>query len=212
MTIRYPLYAHQCFVMLITRSTKSLRAHIRHSRTASLLRSRSMATVRSSLPHEDRTAKEPRENRLEPVVLSHIRQINESIRTLRLKAVDPNHTIKVSLISTKCSSWRRIANSLPVKFTPGQWLDTFIPGLDKAGGFTITSTPSEARPSSPSPAFLELAVSSAWLASLTRSNSLRDPKEQQSACAMAFAARRPNTGYPARGPSRRQLHLATTFT
>lgn len=50
------------------------------------------------------------------------------------------------------------ADCLPVKFTPGQWLDTFIPGLDKAGGFTITSTPSEARPSSHLPAFLELAV------------------------------------------------------
>lgn len=50
---------------------------------------------------------------------------------------------------------------LPVKFSPGQWLDTYIPGLEKAGGFTITSTPSEARPSSHSPAFLELAVSCA---------------------------------------------------
>jgi hypothetical protein len=45
-----------------------------------------------------------------------------------------------------------------VKFLPGQWLDTFIPGLPKAGGFTITSTPSEARPSSSSPPYLELAV------------------------------------------------------
>ncbi|TKA32357.1 hypothetical protein B0A50_01463 [Salinomyces thailandicus] len=43
-------------------------------------------------------------------------------------------------------------------FSPGQWLDTFIPGLPKAGGFTITSTPSEARPSSQIPPFLELAV------------------------------------------------------
>ncbi|RMY59876.1 hypothetical protein D0865_01833 [Hortaea werneckii] len=96
-----------------------------------------MATVRSSLPHEDRTAAEPRESRLEPVVLSNIRQINENIRLLRLSAADPNHTIK---------------------FLPGQWLDTFIPGLPKAGGFTITSTPSEARPSSHLSPFLELAV------------------------------------------------------
>lgn len=47
---------------------------------------------------------------------------------------------------------------LLVKFLPGQWLDTFIPGLPKAGGFTITSTPSEARPSSHLSPFLELAV------------------------------------------------------
>ena len=45
-----------------------------------------------------------------------------------------------------------------MKFAPGQWLDTFIPGLAKAGGFTITSTPSEARPNKESPPYLELAV------------------------------------------------------
>ncbi|TKA76757.1 hypothetical protein B0A55_03649 [Friedmanniomyces simplex] len=63
-----------------------------------------MATIRSSIPHEDRTATEP------------------------------------------------------LKFLPGQWLDTFIPGLRKAGGFTITSTPAEARPSSHSPPYVELAI------------------------------------------------------
>lgn len=60
-----------------------------------------MATVRSSLPHEDRTAAEPRESRLEPVVLSNIRQVNENIRLLRLNAADPNHTIKVRPIQPK---------------------------------------------------------------------------------------------------------------
>ena len=60
-----------------------------------LYRKRTMATIRSSVPHEDRTAAEPRENRLEPVILSHIREINATVRLLRLSAVDPNHTIKV---------------------------------------------------------------------------------------------------------------------
>lgn len=52
-----------------------------------------------------------------------------------------------------------------VKFFPGQWLDVFIPGMPKAGGFTITSTPREALPPKPDfrtgiaqPAFLELAI------------------------------------------------------
>ena len=45
-----------------------------------------------------------------------------------------------------------------MKFLPGQWLDTFIPGLPKAGGFTITSTPYEARPTKESPPYVELAV------------------------------------------------------
>src|SRR5690606_7871577 len=43
---------------------------------------------------------------------------------------------------------------------PGQWLDTFVPGTPKAGGFTITSPPSAAaatghRHAAP---YLELAV------------------------------------------------------
>ncbi|TDZ34647.1 AP-1 complex subunit gamma-1 [Colletotrichum trifolii] len=41
-------------------------------------------------------------------------------------------------------------------FLPGQWLDTFVPGVAKPGGFTITSTPSKARLlTSP---YIELAV------------------------------------------------------
>ena len=73
---------------------------------------RTMATVRSSLPHVERTAvrksraktldrtltieqKEPRENGVEPVVLANVREVNDSIRTLRLNAADPNHSIKV---------------------------------------------------------------------------------------------------------------------
>ena len=31
------------------------------------------------------------------------------------------------------------------QFLPGQWLDVFVPGVSKAGGFTITSAPSKAR-------------------------------------------------------------------
>ena len=45
-----------------------------------------------------------------------------------------------------------------LKFLPGQWLDTFIPGLAQAGGFTITSTPRDAKPSKSYPSYLELAV------------------------------------------------------
>ncbi|KAF2172927.1 hypothetical protein M409DRAFT_49436 [Zasmidium cellare ATCC 36951] len=96
-----------------------------------------MATIRTSRPHQDRTAQEPRDPSVHSVILANIREVNENIRLLRLNATDPNRAIK---------------------FLPGQWLDTFIPGLQKAGGFTITSTPGEARPSSHSPPYLELAV------------------------------------------------------
>ncbi|CAK4031626.1 oxidoreductase NAD-binding domain-containing 1 [Lecanosticta acicola] len=107
-----------------------------------------MATIRSSLPHVERTAAEPREDDVEPVVLANVREVNDTVRLLRLNALDPNHTIK---------------------FLPGQWLDTFIPSLRQAGGFTITSTPDQARPSAHSPPYLELAVQkstnppAAWL-------------------------------------------------
>ncbi|KAK3068370.1 hypothetical protein LTR53_014121 [Teratosphaeriaceae sp. CCFEE 6253] len=118
-------------VHLWSRLAQSTKPHI------TLGTSRSMATVRSSIPHEARTAAEPREPRLEPVILSQIRDVNPSVRLLRFNAVDPSHTIH---------------------FLPGQWLDTFIPGIPKAGGFTITSTPAEARPTSHSPPYLELAI------------------------------------------------------
>ncbi|PON23159.1 hypothetical protein TGAM01_v207932 [Trichoderma gamsii] len=45
---------------------------------------------------------------------------------------------------------------MTIGFLPGQWLDTYIPNVPKAGGFTITSAPSAAL-TGPSP-YLELAV------------------------------------------------------
>ncbi|KAK6430199.1 hypothetical protein LTR95_013649 [Oleoguttula sp. CCFEE 5521] len=107
-----------------------------------------MATVRSSIPHEDRTAHEPRGNRIEPVILTSIEEVNPTIRLLRLTPSSPTHTIK---------------------FQPGQWVDTLIPGLPRAGGFTLTSPPSTAHPQGSTPGYLELAIQksrnppAAWL-------------------------------------------------
>jgi hypothetical protein len=44
------------------------------------------------------------------------------------------------------------------QFLPGQWLDTYIPGVPKAGGFTITSAPSSSSSSSSESPYFELAV------------------------------------------------------
>ncbi|CAD0057822.1 unnamed protein product [Aureobasidium pullulans] len=99
---------------------------------------RSMATVRSSLSHEERTAQEPREARLEPVTVSRIDAVNDTIRLIRLSAMKPGHALK---------------------FQPGQWLDVFIPSLSKAGGFTITSTPTDqGQPTPQRQAYFELAI------------------------------------------------------
>lgn len=96
-----------------------------------------MATISNSIPHEQRTAYEPREPAIEQVTLAQIREVNEAVRVLRLDTVDPQRAIN---------------------FMPGQWLDVMIPGMPQAGGFTITSTPLQARPSSHGRPYLELAV------------------------------------------------------
>ncbi|KEY64811.1 hypothetical protein S7711_09143 [Stachybotrys chartarum IBT 7711] len=83
--------------------------------------------------HLERTAAEPRDKDLHTVTISRIDYINENIRLFHLPLL-----------------------SGPIKFLPGQWLDTFVPGLPKPGGFTLTCAPSAAaRPHSP---YLELAV------------------------------------------------------
>lgn len=56
-----------------------------------------------------------------------------------------------------------------MQFRPGQWVDVHIPGLPRAGGFTITSTPDQAKATREN-GYLELAVqksprnpAAAWL-------------------------------------------------
>ncbi|OTB05281.1 hypothetical protein M426DRAFT_142386 [Hypoxylon sp. CI-4A] len=109
--------------------------------------------------HLERTAAEPRDKSLHTVTLAEVTQINDQIRLFCLEL------------------------SAPLRFLPGQWLDVYVPGVSKAGGYTITSPPSKARPatatteteetsdssSSSSPGYLELAVQksedppAAWL-------------------------------------------------
>ncbi|POR33431.1 AP-1 complex subunit gamma-1 [Tolypocladium paradoxum] len=95
------------------------------------------ATTREG--HLERTAKEPRDSDLYEVRLSRVEQVNERIRLFRLEL---QHG--------------------PVKFLPGQWLDTYVPDVLQPGGFTITSAPSAAAASpdvqEQPPPYLELAV------------------------------------------------------
>ncbi|KAL8709595.1 MAG: hypothetical protein Q9220_005687 [cf. Caloplaca sp. 1 TL-2023] len=73
----------------------------------------------TSIPHKERTAGEWRQNNTYGVKLASIEQVNDSVRLIRLHP----------------SRFDR------VYFRPGQWLDVHIPGIQQAGGFTITSTP-----------------------------------------------------------------------
>ncbi|KAI0197435.1 hypothetical protein EV127DRAFT_507669 [Xylaria flabelliformis] len=81
-------------------------------------------TSNSNPDHLERTATEPRDKSLYTVVLRHIEEVNDTARVFRLGIPQ---------------------DSPPIRFLPGQWLDVYVPGVDRAGGFTITSTPKDAR-------------------------------------------------------------------
>ncbi|KAK8047207.1 oxidoreductase-like protein [Apiospora saccharicola] len=81
----------------------------------------------NKLGHIERTAAEPRDKLLVTVVLRKIDEVNDQIRLFRLEIP---------------------LDGPQLRFLPGQWLDVYCPGVPKAGGFTITSPPSKARPSS----------------------------------------------------------------
>ncbi|KAK8228547.1 hypothetical protein BKA81DRAFT_375349 [Phyllosticta paracitricarpa] len=84
-----------------------------------------MSTERAKLSHEERTSAEPRQQGIHFVNIAKIEEVNSDIRLLKLSVQDRENGLK---------------------FLPGQWLDVFIPGIPKAGGFTITTTPSLAQP------------------------------------------------------------------
>ncbi|KAF2192666.1 hypothetical protein K469DRAFT_654433 [Zopfia rhizophila CBS 207.26] len=101
-------------------------------------------SAKINLSHEKRTATEPRDRDLHHVILDKITPVGDRIRTFRLVVKDKQSGIN---------------------FLPGQWLDVHVPGIEEAGGFTITSTPRDAVPrdsslstDAESSPFLELAV------------------------------------------------------
>ncbi|KAN0114402.1 hypothetical protein V8E51_003946 [Hyaloscypha variabilis] len=96
----------------------------------------STKTAKQSLSHLERTAAEPRDENLHRVTLAHISRVNPTIRLFRLSPI--------------LEQGRK-----PITFLPGQWLDFHVPGIHKAGGFTITSPPSLLRPPT---SYLELAI------------------------------------------------------
>ncbi|KAF1947202.1 hypothetical protein EJ02DRAFT_449793 [Clathrospora elynae] len=83
-------------------------------------------SAKAILSHQERTATEPRDNDLHTAIVSKVTHVNNRIKTFRFDIKDKNG----------------------FNFLPGQWLDVFVPGNEKAGGFTITSSPSEALPRS----------------------------------------------------------------
>lgn len=59
---------------------------------------RTMATERARLPHEERTADEPRDPNLHTVILKQIQEVNSNIRLFTLSAKDQVAGIPVRLL------------------------------------------------------------------------------------------------------------------
>jgi hypothetical protein len=54
-----------------------------------------MTTERTKLPHEDRTARQPRSGELHPVILDAVETVNDSIRLFKLRIKNEERGIKV---------------------------------------------------------------------------------------------------------------------
>eukprot|EP00064_Thunnus_orientalis_P018125 superscaffoldBa00004076_g18216 len=94
--------------------------------SASLLRSRLLGassikrrnmTSRRQMDHLERTASNSRQNALYPAKVCGIINESETVKRLRI-AVHPDFSFKA-----------------------GQWVDFFIPGVEKVGGFSMCSSP-----------------------------------------------------------------------
>ncbi|KAF5861331.1 hypothetical protein ETB97_000368 [Aspergillus alliaceus] len=99
----------------------------------------SLASKKASVPHKLRTAAEPRQNTLYNVRISHIEEVNPTVRLLHL-AIPP----RVQALEEQNQDDEEPDQSQPFTFSPGQWLDVHIPSISDAGGFSITSTPADA--------------------------------------------------------------------
>ncbi|KAI9376007.1 hypothetical protein BJX61DRAFT_539320 [Aspergillus egyptiacus] len=104
----------------------------------------SPTTRKASIPHTVRTAAEPRQNRLFTVRLSHIEEVNPTVRLLRL-TLPADVQKPQSQDEVDDTADAETGQPEPFTFFPGQWLDVHIPSVPNAGGFSITSTPADAQ-------------------------------------------------------------------
>ncbi|PYI12380.1 hypothetical protein BO78DRAFT_392237 [Aspergillus sclerotiicarbonarius CBS 121057] len=101
---------------------------------------------KGSQPHQLRTAAEPRQNRLYNVRLSHIEQVNPSVRLLQLTIPPEVQNLEDEDEGQELDQTTPDQpQPQPLTFLPGQWLDVHIPSISHAGGFSITSTPADAQ-------------------------------------------------------------------
>ncbi|KAK8901217.1 hypothetical protein QC760_010290 [Botrytis cinerea] len=82
--------------------------------------------IKQYLSHIERTATEPRDESLHNLFLTHVTRINSTTRLFYFS----------SLHSASNSSPK------PLTWKPGQWIDLYLPGIQRPGGFSIVNIPS----------------------------------------------------------------------
>ncbi|KAF7959810.1 hypothetical protein EAE96_001416 [Botrytis aclada] len=88
--------------------------------------------MKQYLSHIERTATEPRDESLHNFILTQVKSINSTTRLFYLSPLHP-----ASNSSPKHLTWK-----------PGQWIDLFLPGIHRPGGFSIVNMPpSQSSPS-----------------------------------------------------------------
>ncbi|KAJ8065671.1 hypothetical protein OCU04_006343 [Sclerotinia nivalis] len=99
------------------------------------------------LSHIERTATEPRDESLHTLFLTSITTINPTTRLFYLSPRSPSSSASTSFESISTT------NSTPANlltWKPGQWIDLYLPGIEKPGGFSITNIPPSSASSSSS--------------------------------------------------------------
>ena len=84
-------------------------------------------------------------------MIQKIDRVNDDVRLFQLRPVE-GENIKVATYSIPVPKSSSLTG---FQFLPGQWLDVYVPGIPKAGGFTITSPPRLLSTRTP---YLELAI------------------------------------------------------
>ncbi|TGO28725.1 hypothetical protein BPAE_0024g00730 [Botrytis paeoniae] len=78
--------------------------------------------IKQHLSHIERTATEPRDESLHNFILTQVTSINSTTRLLYLHPASNS--------SPKYLTWK-----------PGQWIDLYLPGIQRPGGFSIVNIP-----------------------------------------------------------------------
>ncbi|TGO53754.1 hypothetical protein BCON_0118g00070 [Botryotinia convoluta] len=81
--------------------------------------------IKQYLSHMERTATEPRDESLRNFTLTQVTSINYTTRLFYLSPLHP-----ASNFSLKHLTWK-----------PGQWIDLYLPGIQRPGGFSIVNIP-----------------------------------------------------------------------